>query len=270
MRFCILGPIQLVDGTGSAVNLPQKVSQLLALLLLRTGQVVELSQLVDELWEEAPPPGAELTTRKYAYELRRALLRSGVDAALETRAPGYLLRADPSDIDAVQFERLHWRVREHLLGGEPKQAAQLCQQALAMWRGHPMADVTAGPLLRGHAARLAEVRTFLLQDRITAALELGCHREALSELRRLVEVYPLDEWFHAQLIYALDLCGRRADALEAYQRVRRLLDDDLGVEPSVELQRLQHDVLTGARRRPFRIVPEREVPVLFRPALLAS
>jgi DNA-binding SARP family transcriptional activator len=275
VRFCILGSIQIIDEKGYAGPCPQRVSQILGLLLLRANQVVDLSVLVDELWEDTPPRGAELTTRKYVYELRRALGRAagaGTEAVLETRAPGYVLRVDPATIDAVVFERLNWQVRQYLVEGDAKQAARLCRQALGLWRGRPLADVTPGPVLRGHVARLEEIRTFVVQDRITAALELGCHREALSELRRLVELYPLDEWFHAQLIYTLGLCGRRAEALQAYQRVRRVLDDDLGVEPSAELRRLQREILVGAGipRRPFSGSPEPEGTALFRPVLLAT
>jgi DNA-binding SARP family transcriptional activator len=244
-----LGPVEIsVNDTLLTPSAP-KVCQVLGMLLFSANRVVELDALIEELWADRPPHSAVTTAQTYIYHLRKMLARHAAAGAqvprLESRAPGYLLRIEPGQIDAVVFERLYRQGRSLLDEHRPEEAAQRLAQALALWRGPALANVCAGRLLEGQIAHLHELKIAALETRIAADMQLGRHRELICELRAIVAAHPLNEWFHAQLIFALSATGRRGEALDAYQDLRQLLDTDLGLEPSAELQRLQHQVLTG-------------------------
>ncbi|TDQ48479.1 AfsR/SARP family transcriptional regulator [Actinorugispora endophytica] len=247
--FSVLGGLRMtVDG---AVHEPRgpKVNSLLAVLLLRLGRTVDVGSLVDELWEDDPPRRPVTTLRTHVYHLRRflggAAGRRG-EELLATRRSGYLLRAEPHRLDSEVFTRMAGTGRALLGQGRHAEAARNARAALELWRGRPLENASAGPLLRGQARRLDELRLQVVEQRIEAEMRLGAHRELVSELRGLVSDHPLNEWFHARLIEALERSGRRADAVRAFHELCAVLDAELGVGPSEELRGLHHRILTGA------------------------
>jgi DNA-binding SARP family transcriptional activator len=260
MKFLVLGALEVADGNDNCTPSAAKVRWTLALLLMRANQVVETGAFIDELWGENPPRSAVTTTQTYIYQLRKLFgQRLGArqaDQLIRTQPPGYRLVTCPAAIDACEFDRLRALGQEALRRGQHARAAEAFRQALALWRGPALSDIPVGRLLRAHVAHLEEMRMRTLELRIQADLELDQHRELVPELRSLVIAHPLNEWFHTQLISILGQTGRRGEALHAYQQLRRVLDDELGLEPSPEAQRLQLELLRpGApapRHRPAR------------------
>ncbi|MEV5613808.1 AfsR/SARP family transcriptional regulator [Streptomyces sp. NPDC052225] len=246
----ILGPLEAV-GTGGLTHRPRgpKVGKLLALLAVRAHDIVEVDTLVDELWDDAPPPTAVSTVRTHIYHLRQELERAlgpGIArGVITTEATGYSLRTEPGMLDLETFTRLHAQGSAELRAGRRERALERLDAALGLWRGRTLADVAQGRVLAGHAARIDELRVRAQELRIEAAMGLGLHRELVPELRHLIAVDPLNEWLHARLIDALHRCGRRGDALRAFHDVRAVLAEELGLEPSADLRRLQHDILAG-------------------------
>jgi DNA-binding SARP family transcriptional activator len=248
IQFKILGPLEVTSGDVVRTPTPPKVRRVLALLLLRANQVVSVDALIEELWGEEPPRSAVTTAQTYIYQLRRAFGRREVTPGrpdwLITTAPGYLMYVNPEQVDAHAFQTLSWQGSQLLDGGRVADAAVVLRKALDLWRGPALANVLTGRLLESHAVHLEEARLRTLELRIMADAELGRHHELIGELRSLVAAHPLNEWFHGQLIAALSQSGRRSEALQAYQNLRRTLNDQLGLDPQPELQRLQRDVLT--------------------------
>ena len=249
LQFQVLGPLEVFDGDRECTPTPPKVSRVLALLLLRANQVVSMDSLIEELWGEEPPLSAIGTAQTYIYQLRKFLDPRGEHSSrgewLVTKAPGYLMRVSPNQLDASTFEALAWQGRAMLERGDPAQATQLLRRALDLWKGPALANVRLGSLLEAHAIHLEEQRMRVLELRIHADAELGRHREMIGEMRSLVASHPLNEWFHGQLIVALSRSGRRGEALQAYQDLRRTLSNQLGLDPQPELQRLHQEVLTN-------------------------
>jgi SARP family transcriptional regulator, regulator of embCAB operon len=246
--FNLLGSLEVRLGLVAWAPRGPKVRKVLALLLLRAGQVVTVDTLIDELWDERPPRTAVMTVRTHVYHLRQLLEQAGGRAAADllTTAPdGYLLRVTPEDVDATRFARLVREGRGQLDRGATADAAAGLRAALALWRGAPLADVRAGRVLGAHLAHLGEIRLRAQELRIEADMRLGQHRELIPELRGLVATNPLNEWLHSQLIDALSRSGRRGDALHAFQALRTLLAEELGLEPSADLRALQQEILTG-------------------------
>lgn len=246
--FNILGALEI--HCHGVVRLPSapKVRSLLALLLARAGQLVTVDAIIEELWGEAPPRSAVTTTQTYICQLRKKLDETGTNngaTMLETAPPGYLLRLAKDQIDAWHFYRLASQGMALVAHGDTKGAGRVFRDALALWRGPALTNVVLGPLLSAHVAHLEELRIQALESRIAADMAQGRHRELIPELRTLVATYPLHEWFHGQLIDALQRAGRRSDALLAYHHVRGLLDRELGLDPSAYLQRLHRAVLTA-------------------------
>jgi predicted ATPase/DNA-binding SARP family transcriptional activator len=229
MRFEILGPTQVVGQDGEPVPLGGPgVRGLLTLLALDAGRIVRADRLIDGLYGEQPPDGVANALQAQVSRLRRALGRQWV----EFHPAGYRLAADPQDVDARRFEQLASEGREALHGGDARGAASLLREALALWRGAPLADA---PHATAAAAGLEELRLAATEDRIQADLELGRHRELVAELRRLTTAHPLRERPRAQLMRALYGSGRQAEALAAYEETRKVLDDELGLSPGAEL-----------------------------------
>lgn len=252
MNTChVLGPLAVrADGVDRTPRGP-KIRKVLALLAVRAGQVVSLRTFADELWENRPPRTAITTIRTHIYHLRRSLAVATPDLAdaVVTEPTGYRLAVDPRRVDATLFHRAVDRGRGLLAAGSFAEASGALHEALAMWQGSALADLTVGPVLARDVDHLDELRIDALELRIEADLALGGHRRLVAELRGLVAAHPLNEWFHARLIDALARSGRRGDALRAYLDLRHLLDRELGLEPSLELQQLQQDVLRGIDRR---------------------
>ncbi|RCV49573.1 BTAD domain-containing putative transcriptional regulator [Marinitenerispora sediminis] len=267
MRFGILGPVdvRLADGSPLAVGGP-RVRALLALLLLDAGRPVGTDRLLDGLYGAEPPAAAANALQSQVSRLRRALRPVSGGRELVERLPGgYRIAVAPEDVDAHRFERLAARGRHALASGDPRRAAALLREALALWRGPALADLagmagtaSGAPHVDAHAARLAELRLATVEDRVEADLALEPHGALVAELRELVAAHPLRERPAAQLVRALHARGRRAEALAVYREARRRLVDELGIEPSAELAAAQLAVLR-AEPAPAPPAPRRSV-----------
>jgi DNA-binding SARP family transcriptional activator len=253
MRFRVLGTLDVGDGNRICTPTAPKLRRVLGLLLLHANQVVSTQSLIEELWEEQPPVSALTTIQTYIYQLRKILdvrwLSDCQDDArperiLLTKPLGYCLQVEPDKLDLYRFEHLYELGQKALNNGDIELASSTLRQALALWRGPALADIAAGPLLQARITALEERRLDALEQRIEADLQLGRHRQLIGELKALVAVHPLHEWFHAQLMRTLYRSGRRAEALGVYQGLRRVLNDELGLEPSPDLQRLQRQILS--------------------------
>jgi predicted ATPase/DNA-binding SARP family transcriptional activator len=273
-RFSLLGPLSVNrDGTEIALG-GQKRRALLAVLLLEPNRVLSRDRLIDALWGEDPPETARNTVQVYVSQLRKLL----PDATLETAPPGYRVVVEPESIDLFEFVRLSEEGRAALGAGDAAGAADTLRAALALWRGPALDDLAWEPFAQTEIVRLEELRLAALEDRIDADLALGRHGQLVSELERLVAEHPLRERFRAQLMLALYRSGRKADALAVYQRTRRTLVDELGIEPSESLQQLQREILAqdpslnasqGGPKSP-RPVPTPPTPLLGRESELAE
>src|SRR4051794_12028477 len=247
MRYRILGPLEVSDGTGVVPLAQGRQRLLLAVLLVHANEAISNDRLIDALWGEEPPPTAARSLHNLVSSLRKSL--PGGD--LETRGHGYLLRVDDDQLDAAQFQTLAERGRAELTAGRPEPAAALLGEAMDLWRGPALADLAYELPVADEAARLEESRLGALEDRIDADLALARHTELTPELDALVARHPLRERLRAQQMLALYRAGRQADALRAYADTRRHLLDELGIEPGPALRQLeravlQHDPALGA------------------------
>ncbi|MEU2244920.1 AfsR/SARP family transcriptional regulator [Streptomyces sp. NPDC018338] len=255
MRFNLIGPFQIVRGDGRILPAASpKVSQVLAVLLAHSNAPVAPDTLIRELWQHSPPRSALNTVQTYVHHARRLLASQDArpDAArpeLSTHFGGYTMRVDDRAVDIKVFEQLVARGKEEFRAGRYEAAAGALGAALGLWRGPVLSDVPKGSVLAGRVVHLEELRIRALELRIETLQLLGRLRELIPELRTLVHDYPFNEWFHGRLITALHQAGRRAEALDAYRSVRRLLRDELGLEPSPDIQRL-HERVLGPPRGP--------------------
>jgi DNA-binding SARP family transcriptional activator/basic membrane lipoprotein Med (substrate-binding protein (PBP1-ABC) superfamily) len=239
MEFRLLGPLE-VDVDGLPVSLGgSRARALLALLLLHRNEVVQLDKIIDELWAE-PPKTAEQVVRVYVSNLRKALEPPEV---ILTRGSGYLLHVGADDVDADRFDALRTEGRRLLAAGEADQAAEALGEALSLWRGAPLQDFAYEGFAQSEIARLEELRLAALEDLYDARLAAGHDSDLVADLEQLVEANPLRERLRAQLMLALYRSGRQADALDVYQRGRRHLVDELGLEPSGSLRQLEARIL---------------------------
>ncbi|TQS29021.1 BTAD domain-containing putative transcriptional regulator [Microbispora sp. KK1-11] len=248
LDFRLLGTLEVADGTGTILDLgPRKQRSVLALLLLNAPHVVPLDQLIDRLWRDEPPSSATGTLQAYISHLRRTLepRRSPRSPArvLRTREPGYLLDIEPDQVDAERFGRAAEAAHAALAAGRPEEAERILGPALALWRGEPLADLADEPFARSTVARLSETRLHALTVRAEAWLAVGRAAEVTVEVERLLEQDPYREGLWALLMRALYRERRQAEALAAYQRCRTLLGDELGLDPSPELRRLEQAIL---------------------------
>ena len=231
----MLGPLEVLRD-GRPVDLRgTKRRAVLALLVLQANEVVRTDRLIEDLWGADRPANAPGALHNHLSRLRKDL---GEDA-LATKPWGYVLRADPDAIDVRRFESL---VDEARPLPARERSAKLAD-ALALWRGPALADLANEPALEAEVARLDELRQSAVEQRIDARLELGEHAEVIRELERLIAEHPLRERLRGQLILALYRSGRQAEALETYRETRRVLVDELGIEPSPELRELEKAIL---------------------------
>jgi len=245
MRFVLLGPLAVEDRAGTQGTIGgARLRMLLAALLLHPGAPVSVEMLIEAVWGEAPPPGASGTLRSYISRLRHAL-GPETGERIEAREPGYLIRVDESELDVLEFEALCRQTATARGQRAWADASTTASRALALWRGDPLLDVPSQLLRTRFVPRLEELRIQTLEDRVEAELQLGRADRLLPQLRDLATRYPLRERFHAQLMAALTAAGRTAEALTAYQEARRVLVDELGIEPGPELRRLQERILAG-------------------------
>lgn len=275
LEFRILGPLEAVVGSRPLELGGAQRRGLLALLLLNANQVMSIDRLIDELWGAQPPPTAARTIQAHVSRLRK--LFGSASTAVVTQRPGYMLRLEPEQTDLHQFERLVSEGRQALADGNAEAAATKLREALGIWRGSALADFTDQPFAQAAISRLDELRLAALEDRIEADLALGRHPDLVGELETLVNANPLRERPRGQLILALYRSGRQVEALEAYQDVRRVLVDELGIEPSPMLQELERSVLDQdprldwtAPRRSTVAGHQKAAPVPERSILLVS
>nr|WP_055506713.1 BTAD domain-containing putative transcriptional regulator [Nonomuraea pusilla] len=238
MRFVLLGPLEArrTDGSVMATGGP-RLRALLAMLLLDAGRVVTAERLIDGLYGERG--GAANALQSQVSRLRKGL---GPDAPVEFHPAGYRLALDPSEVDALLFERL---AAEGKAAASPGERAAVLGRALALWRGPALADLRDAPFAAAQAARLDELRLDAVEARIEAELELGLHGDVVPELRDLVAAHPLRERLRGQLMRALYAGGRQGEALAAYESGRALLAEELGVDPSPELAATHLALLRG-------------------------
>ncbi len=268
MDFRILGPLEVHEGDRAVSLGGRQQRALLALLLLRANEVVPVEQIIDELWPEAPPPSATKSVHALVSRLRRLLegapeMKNGDEGdtgVLLTRAHGYLLRVAPGELDLHRFESLLNEGRSALVAGQADVAARKLSEALAVWRGPPLAEFGSDSFAVAEIARLNELRLSTVEERIEADLAAGRSAELVAELEVLVATHPLRERLRGELMLALYRSGRQADALQVYRDTRRLLVDELGIEPSQALQRLEQAVLRqeASLEPPAQVIPNRE------------
>ena len=246
--FGILGPLEVLR-SGRAVPLAgPRQRAVLAVLLLQANRVVSVDRLVEDVWEGHAPEASVTSLQTYVFHLRRVLepgrARGSAAEVLATRDRGYLLQVSRERLDAAVFEDGLAAGLAALEAGRHSQARERLGRALDLWRGPVLADLSGHAFMQAEAARLEELRLAAWEARIEADLVLGRHNALTAELEQLVVGHPLRERLHGQLILALYRCGRQADALAAYRRVRDLLVAELGIDPGEPLRRLHASVLT--------------------------
>jgi WD40 repeat protein/DNA-binding SARP family transcriptional activator len=237
VRFGVLGPLEVSgqDGPLSLGGPKQRI--VLAHLVLGANTVVSAERLIDALWSADLPEDPRSTLQVYVSRLRSALGSEGIEA----HAPGYLLRVEREDVDLLRFEDLLAEARGN--GSEPRETDRILTEALGLWRGPAIADLSAEPSLSAEIARLEELRLQALEEKFDAELDLGHHANMAAELEGLTRSHPLRERLWGELMLALYQCDRQAEALAAFERARTILSEELGIDPSPELRRLHERIL---------------------------
>jgi DNA-binding SARP family transcriptional activator len=244
----VLGTFSAFMGTRVITPNAAKQRQVLALLALSSGRTVPVPTLMEELWGDRPPRTAAATLQTYVFHLRARLAadisrKRVASEILRTTHSGYQLVCRT---DVEEFQRLARLGREAAEAGDPRAVSELLGRALGLWRGPALADVQQGRILETDAAALEEMRLGVLERRIQADLSLNRHADLLGELTLLTARHPMNENFWGLLMAALYGAGHVARALGAFQRLRLVLNDELGVDPSPRLRRLQQAILSGA------------------------
>ena len=255
LDFRLLGPLEVHDDGRSLALGGRKQRTLLAILLLHANEAVSDDVLSEGLWGERPPKTAPTALQIHVANLRKLLPAD----RLEPRAPGYLLHLEPEELDLARFERLCAEAR----GREPEAAAVALTDALALWRGRPLADFAYDSFAQAEIARLEELRVAAIEQRIEAELACGRHAELVGELEALVAEHPLRERLRRQLMLALYRSGRQTEALDAYRDARITLVGELGIEPSPALKDLEKAILAQdpALEPPPARLPEEAGPL---------
>jgi DNA-binding SARP family transcriptional activator len=242
-EFRVLGPIEARHNGAPAQIRAAKQRTVLAMLLIEANRVVPVEMLATGLWGRNPPAGCRNTVQNYVLRLRRALVACGGPDPVRTRPHGYLVELDELALDVGRFDSLVAQAKTAAAEGAAELVQTLLSDALALWRGRPLMDAPSEHLHRELVPALDERRLDAVELRVSAAIASGRHRDVLSELHELTTRYPLREQFWAQRMIALCRCGRQAEALDCFRTVSRLLGEELGIDPSAELQRLHHQVL---------------------------
>lgn len=260
MRFRVLGPVSVVPRTPTA----GKVRVVLAVLLIRANETVSTECLIDELWDNSPPRTAATTLQVYISQLRRILAEGDPEGSpggqrLLTVPPGYSLRVEDDEVDLIRFESRYQSGKEAYERGDFAEAASLLHEGLSLWSGPPLSGIPHGYTLSTAAVRLEELRMSALEQRITADLRLGRHKELTGELMALTNEYPLRETLHGHLMVALFRSGRQSDALRTFTRARKALIDELGIEPGAGLRHLHERILRADPNLAWRESPTARV-----------
>jgi len=265
MDFRLLGPLEVVTGDGAVSLGPPKQRALLALLLLCANEIVPREVAIDALWNEQPPDRAANAVQVYVHGLRKVLGQERI----ALRGNGYVIEVDREDVDLLRFERLLARGEAALGGQHAADAVPLFAEALALWRGEPLADLPF-EALTAERARLEELRLRAHELSVDAQLAVGRHDDVIPELEALVARNPFRERLRAQHMLALYRAGRQAEALDAFQAARRALADELALEPSAGLRELERAILRQdpslrlvGRRAQLRL-PEPRTPTVGR------
>ncbi|MEQ0565728.1 BTAD domain-containing putative transcriptional regulator [Amycolatopsis sp. NEAU-NG30] len=241
MRIALLGPLRAAQDDGTPVDIGgARLRMLLARLALDAGRAVPADTLIDGLWGTEPPSDAANALQSLVSRLRKAL-----PVAVESGPGGYRLAVTAGDVDAERFERLAAEGRRELAAGRDAYAAELLSEALGLWQGAALADVLDAPFAAAPARRLTELRAEAAEDRFEALIRLGEHAEVLADLSAAAEADPLRERLAGLRIRALCAAGRQSEALAVYAETRRVLADQLGVDPSAELQEIHVAALRG-------------------------
>jgi DNA-binding SARP family transcriptional activator len=240
----VLGSLEVLCGGSPVVISGAKERALVVLLALREGRIVPVERLIEWLWDGRPPASADATLRVLISRVRKALGTAGAGRVIHTRAPGYVLMVD--EVDVHRFELLTARGRSELAAGHPRIAADTVSEALELWRGDRLAEAGYGQLA-AESTRWEEERLAAEEVRAEAGLECGRHADLVGGLEVLCRLHPLRERLWAHWILALYRCGRQADALAAYRRLRTTLGDELGIDPSVPLRQLEAAILAQDR-----------------------
>jgi DNA-binding SARP family transcriptional activator/basic membrane lipoprotein Med (substrate-binding protein (PBP1-ABC) superfamily) len=251
MQLRVLGPLEVRLGDDRLALGGAKQRAVLAVLLLRAGEVVSVERLVDEVWGDEPPPSAARSLESYVSRLRQ--LFNGHGPALVRRGAGYTLELRTAELDAQTFAELNEQAGLAAAEEDHERVVWLTAAALDLWCGPAFADVVLASAGRAEAERLEELRLCTYELGFDAKLALGCHEQVVGELQALVRQNPYRERFVAQLMLALYRSGRHAEALDAYEQTRRRLDDDLGLQPSAELRALSGQIVRqdSALERPL-------------------
>jgi DNA-binding SARP family transcriptional activator/ABC-type branched-subunit amino acid transport system substrate-binding protein/streptogramin lyase len=243
MDYRLLGPLEVLDG-GRPVDIPPgKPRALLALLLVHANEVVSTDRIVEALWNGRPPPTAGKIVQNAISQLRKSLTETRHDSVLLRRGQGYVLLVEPGERDVDRFAALLADGRASLAEGEPARAEARFRDALALWRGPALAEFSYEGFAQSEIAELEELRATALEELAEALLALGRQDEVVPHLERLVREHPLRERPRGQLMLALYRSGRQADALQVFADTRRVLLDELGIEPGRPLQELQRAIL---------------------------
>ncbi|MEU8799415.1 BTAD domain-containing putative transcriptional regulator [Spirillospora sp. NPDC048819] len=242
VAFSVLGPVEVSVGDRVLPLGGGRQRALLVRLLLSADQVVPVDRLVDELWGDRPPASARTQVHTLVHRVRRALGEAG--ALIETRPPGYVLRAGSAQVDVTAFTELVGDARDSAAAERPAEAVGAFREALGLWRGRPLEGVDAAFVSR-EAARLEELRLAAVEECLALELSLGRHGAVVAELTALVGEHPLREELRARLMLALYRCGRRPEALDVYREGRALLVEETGLEPTPRLRSLHEAILRG-------------------------
>ncbi len=266
MEFKILGPLEVGHG-GRPIPIPAlKQRAVLAVLLIGVNRVLPVDRLIHELWGDNPPVQAAAVLQGYVSNLRRLLEPERAPRApaqvLVSRASGYALVTDPDRFDSARFQASAAEGHALLNAGQAEAAQRALEAGLALWRGPALADFAYEPFAQPEAARLEELRAVSLEDRAECDLAVGRHAAAVADLETMVGQRPLRERLWALLMLALYRAGRQSEALRAYERARRVLRDELGIDPGPGLRRLEADILAqdSSLDRPLSVPPREAAP----------
>jgi WD40 repeat protein/DNA-binding SARP family transcriptional activator len=240
MDFRILGPLEVHSETGAVALRGAKPRAVLAMLLLNANQPVSADRLATALWGEDAPPGSAKAVQVYVSRLRKALIDPEI---VVTTPAGYCLHVERDELDAERFARLVEKGRAALAGDQPERAGTILRDALSLWRGPPLADMTFEPFAQAEIARLEEQRMGALELRVESDLAAGRHAALVGELQHLVAQHPGRERLAGQLMLALYRCERQTEALETYRGARQALVEEAGVEPGPQLRALHEAIL---------------------------
>lgn len=241
LEFRVLGAVEVARENRRLPLESPKQRALLALLLIHPRRALPPDRILSEIWPEAAPASGVKTVRYHISKLRDVLHQED-DDILVTIQQGYALQIDPTQIDAVRFERLLEQARALLLD-QPERASRLLRDGLALWRGDALEDVIGYPFATIEASRLDGLRLDALEARIEADLACGRHAEVVGELAKLTTLHPLRERLTGQLMVAQYRLGRQADALRSSQRLRRSLAEELGIDPGHDIKQLEERIL---------------------------